>query len=61
MKNILASQDEENKPDGWEAVPYYGGFVFFDPKTTDETDVYELIEKVHNGDINALTEAIEQT
>ena len=60
MKDILSSQDESNVPLGWESVPYNGGFVFFDPKTTDETDVYELIERVHNGDINALVEATEQ-
>lgn len=55
--DILLSEWDE-KPEGWEAVPYIGGEIYYDPKTTDETEVINLAYELDNGNIDKLAEAV---
>jgi hypothetical protein len=55
--DILLSEWDE-KPDGWEAVPYVGGEIYYDPSTTDEGDVVTLAYELDNGNIEKLAEAV---
>lgn len=55
--DILLSEWDE-KPEGWEAVAYNGGEIYYDPKTTDETEVVTLAYELDNGNIDKLAEAV---
>jgi hypothetical protein len=49
--------NKENGPEGWDVIPLFDENVFFNPKTTDEVTVIEMVELAKNGNLEPLKKA----
>lgn len=49
--------NKDNGPEGWDVIPLFDENVFFNPNTTDEVAVIEMVELAKNGNLEPLKKA----
>jgi len=48
---------KDTGPEGWDVIPMFDENIFFNPNTTDEVAVIEMIELAKNGNLEPLKKA----
>jgi hypothetical protein len=49
--------NKDTGPEGWDVIPLFDENVFFNPNTTDEVAVIEMVELAKNGNLELLKKA----